>query len=286
MIAFKRIVVSAVVLCLALAAGIALGAGPLGGDRGDDTATTASDAPSTDSFAEEYAAATAPLLYDRRLAGRSVAVVTTPGVPAATLEDLTARVTAAGATVTTRARLTGELTGAGQKVLVDTLGSQLVEQTPGLATADATTYPRIGQLLGRTLATTAEAPAGVPAEAAGVRQSLEAAHMVRLSPEPAATAPLVLVVLGDDLSDPIATGLVQGLAATARALVVAGSTASGRDGDVAALRELPPDPRVATVDGIETTAGRVSAVLTLVRQVGVAGGAFGASGIDGPAPVG
>ena len=43
---------------------------------------------------------------------------------------------------------------------------------------------------------------------------------------------------------------------------------------------------VATVDGIDTSAGRTAAVLTLARALGTKGGAFGASGADGPVPVG
>ena len=44
--------------------------------------------------------------------------------------------------------------------------------------------------------------------------------------------------------------------------------------------------QVTTVDGSETNAGRVAAVLGLVRSWATHGGAFGASGSDGPVPLG
>ena len=43
---------------------------------------------------------------------------------------------------------------------------------------------------------------------------------------------------------------------------------------------------VTTVDGSETSAGRVAAVLGLVRSWKTQGGAFGASGSDGSVPLG
>ena len=50
-----------------------------------------------------------------------------------------------------------------QKSLVDTLGSQLMTQQGKTIAADATTYDRIGQLLGVAIATTTpegDAPSG------------------------------------------------------------------------------------------------------------------------------
>ena len=65
---------------------------------------------------------------------------------------------------------------------------------------------------------------------------------------------------------------------------VAGDTASGANGDVAALRAEPVAAEVATVDGIETGPGQVAAALALIHALQSPGGAFGASGADGAAP--
>jgi hypothetical protein len=163
------------------------------------------------------------------------------------------------------------------------LATQLRAQVPALADQALTTYPRMGALLGLAVATTG-APGAPGAPASTVRESLAAAELADGLTGQAANAgvaPLVLVVLGHDLDDAIVTGLVQGLAGQAHGVVVTGRT---RSGDIAALREQKAP--AATVDGVETAAGRVATVLALVRQITGGGGSFGASGIDGAVPVG
>ncbi|MFI2706458.1 copper transporter, partial [Nocardioides sp. CER28] len=187
--------------------------------------------------------------------------------------------------VASRTELTRALTAPGQKTLVDTMGSQLAtqlgQQVPALADPALSTYPRMGRLVGLAVATTG-APAAASAPASTVRESLKAAKLTSgLSGDTAGVAPLVLVVLGKDLDDAIADGLVQGLAAQAHGVVVAGRSNSA---DIAALRKR--DTPAATVDGTESGAGRVAAVLALVHQIEGGGGSFGASGIDGAVPVG
>jgi hypothetical protein len=271
----------------ALGAGVALGAGPLDDDRGE--AAPAAHAPSkrTAAFGDSFASTMAPSLYAHRLAGQKVAIVTTPGASRETTKALVDQIAAAGGAVVTGNQLTPSLTAPGQKTLVDTMGAQLASQlgpqVPGLADPALTTYPRMGRLLGLAFSTagTAAAP-GAPAST--VRESLKAAKMTDpLSNQPAdaSVAPLVLLVLGDDLDDAIVGGLVEGLAAQSHGVVVAGRT---RGDDIAALRERKAP--VATVDGVETATGRVATVLALVRQVTGGNGSFGASGIDGAAPVG
>ena len=103
-------------------------------------------------------------------------------------------------------------------------------------------------------------------------------------------APLVLVVLGTDAddegSDAILAGLVQGLAAQATGVVVAGTLADGGDGQLGRLRADPAAAGVATLDGVDTLAGQVATVMALQRSVTTPGGSFGASGADGAVPLG
>jgi hypothetical protein len=265
----------------ALAVGIALGAGPLDDDQSSATPGKHARAKAAPGFEESFASTVAPALYAHRLAKQSVAVVTTPGASPATVKALVDQVVAAGGAVASRTDLTDALTAAGQKTLVDTMGSQLATQlkpqVPALADPALTTYPRMGRLVGLAVGTTG-APAAAGAPATTVRESLKAAKLTT-DVGTAALAPLVLVVLGSDLDDAIVGGLVQGIAGQVHGVVVAGNT---RSADVAALKDSP----AATVDGVETAAGRVAAVLALVRQVAGGGGSFGASGIDGPVPVG
>jgi hypothetical protein len=269
----------------ALGVGVALGAGPLDDDSGSAAPTAHGRSRTAAAFDETFVGSVAPALYAHRLANQSVAVLTTPGASAQTVKALVDQIVAAGGTVTSRTDLTTALTAPGQKTLVDTMGSQLAtqlgQQAPTVADPALSTYPRMGRLLGLAVATTGT-PAAAAAPADTVRESLEAAKLTSgLGSADPGVAPLVIVVLGDDLDDAIVNGLVQGLADQAHGVVVAGRT---RSGDIASLRDRKVG--VATVDGAETGAGRVAAVLTLVRQITGGGGGFGASGIDGPAPLG
>ena len=97
------------------------------------------------------------------------------------------------------------------------------------------------------------------------------------------TAPLVLVVTGTDVDQAIADGLVTGLAADARGVVAVGPTGAA---NVVGLRADGVTRRVTAVDGTESSAGRVAAVLALIRSWSKQGGSYGASGSDGSAPLG
>jgi hypothetical protein len=268
----------------ALAVGVALGAGPLDDDSGSAATAGPAHSRTPAELDESFVGSVAPTLYAHRLANQAVALVTTPGVAPEAVKALTDQVVAAGGTVASRTDLTTALTAPGQKTLVDTMGSQLAaqlgQQAPTVADPSLSTYPRMGRLLGLAIGTKGAAGAAA-APASTVRESLAAAKLTKGLAGDSRVAPLVLVVLGRDLDDAIADGLVQGLADQAHGVVVTGRT---RSGDIGALRDRKVG--VATVDGVETGAGRVAAVLALVRQITGGGGSFGASGIDGPVPVG
>ncbi len=275
----KRLVLAFVLMCAALAAGIALGGGPLD-EATTPEASVVSGTPAEGDFADRFATAAAPSLYAGRLAGQGVALVTLPGADEDAVAALAAQVGAAGGEITGRAGVATPMVAAGEKTLVDTLGAQLLQQMPALADPALSTYPRIGQLLGHTLAS--DTGGDLSADAGTVRDSLAAAGLVS-GEAPGRAASLVVLVTGTDVDDAILTGLVGGLAGVAHGVVVVGPTGSD---DLEALRGREPNPKVATVDGVEAPAGQVAATLALVRQITGGGGHFGASGIDGVAPLG
>jgi Copper transport outer membrane protein, MctB len=269
---------------LALATGIALGAGPL-----TDTRSSASPGPQVvtrapdSGYADAFAGSVASRLYAHGLSRRPVALVSLPGADPATVTALATQVRAAGGQVAATYAIQSQLVDAQQKSLVDTLGVQLARQLTGKIDRQATTYPRIGQLVAIAAATrgTTGTPAGD--DAAAVRQSLVAARLLSVPAGDPPTAPLVLVVLGSPVDQAIADGLMTGLAAGARGVVAVAPT---RDPTLAGLARDGVTRRVMTVDGSETGAGRVAAVLGLVRSWRTPGGAFGASGADGAVPLG
>ena len=297
MITLRHHLLTIVAVFLALAAGIVLGGGPLSDvgptaatSSGEGDAAPAADRAQTD-YTESVVSALGPATVSGRLADRSVAVVTVPGADEQVVTALTEQVTAAGGTVSGRYDLSEDIVDPSQKSLVDTLGSQLLtQQAEGDVAAEASTYDRIGQLLGLAVATKEAGGQDVNGKARAIVDAVSGAGLMAEPGEVAQRSPLVLVVLGtdagDDGSDAILAGLVQGLAVQAGGVVVAGVTADGGEGQLGRLRADPASAAVATLDGVDTAAGRVATVLTLQRSLTTPGGAFGASGADGPVPLG
>jgi hypothetical protein len=296
-ITLRHHLLTIVAVFLALAAGIVLGGGPLS-DVGPTAATSSGErdaAPAADRARTDYTdsvvTALGPTTVGGRLADRSVAVVTVPGADEQVVSALTEQVTAAGGTVSASYDLSDDRVDPGQKSLVDTLGSQLLtQQAEGDVAAEASTYDRIGQLLGLAIATKEAGGQDVNGKARAIVDAVSGAGLMAEPGEVAQRSPLVLVVLGTDAgdegSDAILGGLVEGLAVQAGGVVVAGVTADGGEGQLGRLRADPASAAVATLDGVDTAAGRVAAILTLQRSLTTPGGAFGASGADGPVPLG
>ena len=294
MITFRHFLTSIVAVFLALATGIALGGGPLSDLNDPAPAPVASTDRDEDdparAYAEGFAGAVGPVLTSAKLAERSVAVVTAPGVNEEVLTSLAEQISAAGGTVTARYSLTDDMVSPDQKALVDTLGAQLMTQQGKAIATDSTTYDRIGQLLGVAIATTTPEGDATSDQQGRIIETLVGADLLALDGTVTMRAPLVLLVLGAEPTseggDAIVAGLAAGLARAAAGVVVAGALADGGEGQIGRLRGEPVSAQVATVDGIDTTPGQVTTVLALARALAADGGSFGATGADGPAPLG
>jgi len=298
-ITLRHHLLTIVAVFLALAAGIVLGGGPLsdvgpavtaaGIDKGRAETPTASSAKGD--FDEKWVAALTGPILGGRLTDRSVVLVTVPGADEQVVTDLASQVEAAGGAVTARYALGADLVDPAQKSLVDTLGSQLLtQQAKGVVPAEASTYDRIGQLIGLAVASTEADGEDPTRRTRAIADAVSGAGLMELPDRVERRAPLVLLVLGadadDEGSDAILAGLVDGLAARSTAVVVAGTLADGGSGQLGRLRATPLAANVATLDGIDTLAGRAAAVMTLGRSVTTPGGSFGASGADGAVPLG
>lgn len=290
---FRQHLTTLVALFVALAVGIVLGGGLLSDVT--EAASTEASAPVQDAgpeaaYTESFTGAVAPGLVAGRLAERQVALVTVPGADEQVVTALTERIVAAGGAVSARYDLTETMVGPDQKTLVDTLGSQLMTQQGDAIPADAATYDRIGQLLGLAVATAAPEGESTNGKARAILDSLTGADLITAPAQVERRAPLVLLVLGEEPApeggDAILAGMTTGLARAAAGVVVVGDTTDGGEGQLGRLRAEPVSAEVASVDGVETTAGQVAAVLALARSLETKGGAFGASGADGPVPLG
>ncbi len=297
MITLRHHVLTIVAVFLALATGIVLGGGPLSdvgstvvsASKDKDATTTAGQAGAD--YNDTFLAALAPGLVSGRLADRSVALVTVPGADERVVSALAQSVSDAGGTISARYSLSDDLVDPGQKSLVDTLGSQLLTQEGNDdVAADASTYDRIGQLLGLALASKDAEGQDVNARARAILDAVSGAGLLEKPEDISRRAPLVLLVLGTDAADPgsdaVLAGLAQGLAAQATGVVVAGTLQDGASGQLGRFRADPAAAAAGSVDGIDTDAGRVATILALQRSLSTAGGSFGASGADGAVPLG
>ena len=285
MIRSRVYAVPLVAVLLALATGIALGAGPLTttGSSADPAPRVTATPSARAVYSDAFAASVAARLYANGLSRRPVALVTLPGADAATVSALSAQVKLAGGTVAGTYPVGSQTVDAQQKSLVDTLGVQLGQQLHGQVATNTSTYPRIGQLLAVAVATRGKTVGPQNDDVAAVRQSLVAAHLLAVPAGNPPTAPLVLVVLGSQVDQAIADGVLSGLATRARGVVAVAPTG---DANLAGLDADGVTGHVTTVDGAETSAGRVASVLALIRSWSKQGGAYGASGSDGSVPLG
>ena len=277
----RRHLVAAVSIVLALATGIALGAGPLSRETLVPTTAEPRQAPrQVGESADELAQALAPTVTRDRLDGRAFTVVSTPGASPDDVAALVEAVERGGGNLTARWKIGPSLVSSSETALVDTLGEQLLEQLGGrVADPEAPPYERMGQLLGAAVATRFEQPQIVRDDATTIRQSLDAASLLSTEGEQPRTAPLVLVVLGDEVEDAVVEGLTTGLAQRSRRVVVA---ADERTGNLEALDEVG---EVSTVDGVGA-AGQLAVVLALAAPDDDPPGSYGASGSDGAVPLG
>lgn len=303
MTSFRYHVVSLLAVLLALAAGIALGGGPLSEvgravgatDGGSATRTAAlterlGAASAASGFQDEVAAGLGAGAVRDLLDRRGVAIVVLPGADEKVVSGLAAAVRDAGGTLTGEYAVRPAMLAPDGKSLVDTLGSQVAESVKGVEVpTEATTYDRMGQLIGRAVATTENTGEAPDRASTDILSSLRGAKLMS-APEETERASLVLVVLGSEPTDStgaanIYGGLVAGISNRADGVVVTGSTSSATDGLLSTLRDDETfTASASSVDSDQTAAGRLVALLALDREEVDGPGQFGAEGADGALP--
>ena len=225
MIDFRYHLVSLISVFLALAVGIALGAGPLKESIGD-TLTGQVDQlraekddmrleldRATGALANQQAAlaAVAPDLVDGILPGRRVAVVQIGAVDAAVVDGVVAQLTDAGATVSAQVMVTDEWTDPARAAFRGTLASTLVGYLDPRPAADAGSAVELAEALVQALTTADPTNVDAISENAGVLLDLLSgdAGLITVdgSIETAADAVVVLAgpVVAEDPDAPLDT---------------------------------------------------------------------------------
>lgn len=288
MISFRHHVISLVAVLLALAAGVALGGGPLSDlgrtaspelrSENDALRAELSAANGAGDVADEILDANVAKLAAGTLKDINVAVVTLPGADDKITAGLSDMVSKAGGKVTATYALEAKAYDPSGKALVDTLGSQLAEEVDSVP-QDATTYDRLGRLLAAVVVG--------GDQATSLASSMSSAKLLS-APKDASAADLVVVVASDKASSvetEALAGILTGLDAGVDGSVVAGSSASGESGLLAALRDNGDWAKSSSsVDSVQRGSGRLNVVLALAADAAGGNGHYGAFGADGAAP--
>jgi hypothetical protein len=307
-ISFRYHVVSLLAVLLALAAGVALGSGPLqreasdGSGASDAEALAAADArveqlEEKQAFDAAYAEATAGKLLAGRLDGRTVTVVSLPGSADATLTSVAEMVTEAGGEVTARVSFEEKILDVANRQLVDELATQMHDSVKRRVDvpAGASGYERVGVLLAHAIATPRAGGRPVDDVSDRVLAGLSTADLVTTQGNIDRRGELVLLVAGapygssderdgaGSIISTLATALDEGSNGVA---LVGPSESAAPDGLVGALRADPTAARVvSTVDVADRVSGAVVSVLTLGREAAGESGHYGTGETaDAPLP--
>lgn len=310
MIDFKQFLTTIAAIFLALAVGVALGAGPLKGTADEQLRINAEKLSKdkdtlqkqilTDQaqakYQESFADAISPELVSGRLAGRKVAIVTLPGASSAITKAITTLINEANGTVTGTVTLQSRFFDPTQAQFVDgvtTQGSGALSPADLQVPTTATGYERTGYVLARALVSKGNG-AGQDATAQTILAAFKDAGLVK-APDKLGRAALVVVIAGPapapadlDSTDPTAAvGLLLGIDASCEGTVVAGPPEAAADnGMIALIRGDDAAKKViSTVDQSQLAAGRASAILALVEQIDGKTGHYGMVGkVDAAAP--
>jgi hypothetical protein len=289
---FRYHLVSIAAILLALAAGIALGSGPL--DRadsslnGDGSGLTSTVDPSLASFESAYAARTSgPLLKDA-LKNQSVVIFTVPGTSAVDVRGISADLKTAGALVTGQVELSAKLLDPSGRGFAEGIAQQAASDVPGVSAA-GDSYGRIGAAIARGFLAAKAVP--VDQTATTISSAFKQGSLLSLTTAPKKLATLAIVVTGPQRSggsdqSSVIAALAGTLGGAGKGVVVAGpSSSSTGGGAVKAVRDGSSATSVSTVDVTDSPAGRVVTVLAAAQQVKGQSGSWGTSrSTDGALP--
>ncbi|WP_313409693.1 copper transporter [Aeromicrobium sp.] len=287
MINLRYHVISLAAVLLALAAGIALGAGLL--DESDATAAgsdgdTAEISSSLAGFDAGYATLTAPGLLRDQLKNRTVLLLTTPGARDSEIDSLIENLTTAGARVTGEVAMTGKLLSPSNRQFAEGVATQ---SDPDAAAAGSD-YASVGTAIARGYLTKGDG--SLDDTARTIRSAFTEGGLLAPEQDPEVSAQLALVVSGPSGASAggegtVISSMVEALDAGSQGVAVVGPVSSGEDGVVNAVRGSDAAAAVSTVDVTDTGTGRVAAILGLVREASGTSGSWGTSrAADGPVP--
>ena len=289
MISFRYHLVSIAAVLLALAAGVALGAGPLDDNSvlsGDSTGAGTPADPAISRFEAGYAALTSGALLKDALKGQSVVVLTLPGARAEETKDIRANLEKAGANLTGDVQLTAKLVDPANRQFAEGVAQQSASDVKGV-TGSGDSYGRIGAALGRSVL--GDKGKKLDNTSNTISSAFVEGKLLSYTSKPTTFASLAVVVSGPDRkgdAGSVSAQLTQAIDGAGSGAVLAGPSTSSQDGGaLAALRDSDAASQVSTVDVTDTAAGRVVVPLALARESKGQSGSWGTSrSADGAVP--
>ena len=308
MIDFKQFLTTIAAIFLALAVGVALGAGPLKGTADEQLRINAEklskdkDAlqkqlltdQAESKYRDEFTDSVSAQLVANKLAARKVVLVTLPGSDGADTKEMATLVREAGGTVTGTVEMQPKFFDPTQTAFVDGVAAQSVSSVSATdidIPATATGYERDGYVLARALVSKGPTPGPDPT-AQTILSAFKDAGLVK-APDKLERASLVIFIAGPapdatDAMEPDAIlGLAIGLDASCDGSVMGGPPESAVDnGAIAVIRgDDQAKKMVSTVDQLQVPAGQVSIIFALSQQVDGKTGHYGMVGrTDSAAP--
>lgn len=288
MINLRYHIVSLAAVLIALAAGVALGAGPLAHEEATPVGAT-DDAPEISAelagFDAGFAALTAPDLVGGKLDGTSVVVFTTPGARDSEVASIVENLSDAGATVTGQIGLTAKLLAPSNRQFAEGVAAQSAGEAAGTGGA----YEKVGAALGAAFLSASGAETGQAART--IRSAFAEGGLIDLAKDPDRLANLAVIVAGPKRAGSQGEGNViaqfaASLDAAGTGLVIAGPVSSGDDGGIIAqVRGSEAASSVSTIDVTDSGTGRLATVLALIAESSGTSGSWGTSrAADGPVP--
>jgi hypothetical protein len=297
MISMRYHIVSLAAVFLALALGIVLGATKISSPllkslEGDNTTLssqqdelTATNGELSDRVAsdEKFAGSVGALTVRGTLPNTTVVLITTATADPADRDAVLSLLNRAGATVTAQIQLTNDFSDPARADELRTIATTTLPTGAKLPEV-----PQAGAIAGGLLGSVLIVPAGgaaaaSPEQSAAVLAALTSAGFITVTGTPAAGSSVVILtgaeVTGGSEADKAATVayLANQLGQGPTGVVVAGRTGSEQPtGTVGVVRgDTALSATVTTVDDVDTSAGRVAAVLGLVEQNGGGVGRYG-----------
>ncbi|PSL03532.1 copper transport outer membrane protein MctB [Haloactinopolyspora alba] len=308
MIDFRYHLVSIIAVFFALAAGIVLGAGPLGetvdDTLADQTATLRDEnrqlredlaqSKADQEYQERFVDAVTPRLVNGELEGSNVAVVALPGAEDETVTAVRDVLTSAGATAELTVRIEPSWTDPDSEAVLDELATELVSSGTELP-ADADGFGRGATVLAAALM----APPVEEGSPTGAHETVDTAtvtafeesELIQLEQD-ASVAPSMAVLIagsvsGDDAEQRLnrLAGLSARIDAVGQGAVVAGPAAIAESGLLSSMRDGDVADDVSTVDSVDLPSGRAAVVFALSEQASGETGNYGVVGeTDGVLP--